>query len=30
DALLDATRTFFDSLNQSPGRALSIIGAHPA
>ncbi|MDT8278465.1 transposase [Roseomonas mucosa] len=30
DALLDATPTFFDSLNQSPGRALSIIGAHPA
>ena len=29
DALLDATRAFFDRLNQTPGRALSIIGAHP-
>jgi putative transposase len=29
DALLDATRAFFDRLNQTPGRALSIIGANP-
>jgi putative transposase len=29
DALLDATRAFFDRLNQTPGRAHSIIGAHP-
>jgi putative transposase len=29
DALLDATHAFFDRLNHTPGRALSIIGAHP-
>ena len=30
DALLGATRDFFDRMNQSPRRTLSIIGAHPA
>jgi transposase len=30
DALLAATRDFFDRMNQAPARTLSIIGAHPA
>jgi transposase len=30
DALLAATRDFFDRMNQAPGRTLSIIGAHPS
>ena len=30
DALLGATRDFFDRMNQSPRRTLSIIGAHPS
>jgi putative transposase len=29
DALLDATRAFFDRLDQTSGRALSAIGAYP-
>jgi putative transposase len=29
DVLIDATRAFFHRRNQAPGRALSIIGAHP-
>ena len=29
DALLDATREFFERMNRAPGRARSIIGAHP-
>ena len=30
DALVDATREFFDRMNRTPRRTLSIIGAHPA
>jgi putative transposase len=30
DALLEATRGFFDRMNRAPQRTLSIIGAHPA
>jgi putative transposase len=30
DALLDATREFFDRMNRAPERTRSIIGAHPA
>ena len=30
DALLGATRDFFDRMNRSPRCTLSIIGAHPA
>ncbi len=30
DALLAATRDFFDRMNQAPACTLSIIGAHPA
>lgn len=30
DALLEATREFFERMNQTPGRTRSIIGAHPA
>ncbi len=30
DALLDATRAFFDRMNRAPERTRSIIGAHPA
>jgi len=30
DALLEATRDFFDRMNRTPWRTLSIIGAHPA
>jgi transposase len=30
DALLEATREFFDRCNRTPRRTLSIIGAHPA
>ena len=30
DALLTATRDFFNRLNQAPARTLSIIGAHSA
>ena len=29
DALVQATQNFFDRLNQTPQRTLSIIGAHP-
>lgn len=29
EALLDATRTFFDRYNRKPGGVRSIIGAHP-
>ena len=28
-ALLEATEDFFDRLNQTPERALSVTGAHP-
>lgn len=30
DALVDATRDFFDRMNQTPWRTRSVIGAHPA
>jgi transposase len=30
DALVEATRDFFDRMNQAPQRTRSIIGAHPA
>jgi transposase len=30
DALLEATRAFFERMNQMPARTRSIIGAHPA
>jgi putative transposase len=30
DALLEATREFFDRMNRAPERIRSIIGAHPA
>ena len=30
DALLEATREFFDRMNRTPERIRSIIGAHPA
>jgi transposase len=30
DALLEATREFFERMNRTPGRTRSIIGAHPA
>lgn len=30
DALLAATHAFFDRMNRTPARTLSIIGAHPA
>ena len=30
DALLEATRDFFDRMNQNPQRTLSVVGAHPA
>jgi transposase len=30
DALLGATREFFDRMNRTPGRTRAIIGAHPA
>jgi len=30
DALLEATREFFERMNQMPARTRSIIGAHPA
>src|SRR3712207_4419837 len=29
DALLEATRDFFDRMNHTPGHTLSIIGVHP-
>ncbi len=29
-APLAATREFFDRMNRTPGRTLSLIGAHPA
>ncbi len=30
DALLEATHEFFERMNRTPERTLSIIGAHPA
>ena len=30
DALVEATQDFFDRMNRTPWRTLSIIGAHPA
>jgi transposase len=30
DALLEATREFFERMNRTPGRTRSVIGAHPA
>lgn len=30
DALLEATREFFERMNRAPGRTCSIIGTYPA